>query len=60
MMTRYCANCGREIEHGKAAVEIRYGRMGSSGVKGRDADFYCSDCRKAGNVAIRSVRVHGF
>jgi hypothetical protein len=60
LQRKQCASCAKEIEQGEECVRIQRGKINYSQhvsmhrVAATD-DYFCMDCVKAGNVAIRGV-----
>ena len=58
---KFCACCGDDITQGEAVVRVQYGRLNMlSGHyhvirKASTDDYFCTECAKKGNVAIKGV-----
>ncbi len=49
---KICASCGDNIYADDQMVHVQYGKLHSGRYKN---DYFCQDCVKSGNVAIRNI-----
>lgn len=57
---KVCQCCGKKLESGEPVVRVQYGAIyyckhtGVSGPARKRDDYFCLDCQRSGDVAIRS------